>query len=278
MVTYSKNNKKLFFKFNLFALTLMLIMLTAACSENEQEKLSSDTNNTSNPVIDDKIKNDNETENIEITKFQEEIDYQSLRYKITYSSATYADVLKSLTEKNVGGLTNTMHALYSMRWHRRVYRLLYDLWEMKKESYPDFAWEELEKPPVRIALASTIFRMNSLDTMNQPDLHKFKNFIREFKYDEHEFIRAQVIVSLGLAGDPEDVDYIKEMASGDNHYVTQSAITGLGLMNNKKASDALIEIYKKFKDDARSDLILEMLAKAYDLHPTNVPPEEQPKF
>lgn len=274
------------FSHHLLNLSIIILLgVITSCSDSEHGQES----NQSKEIIGDISQNVNEnTINVQSSDnndsglilglVQEEIDYRSIRYRITYSSASYSDVLKSLTEQDVGGLTNTIHALYSMRWHRRVYRLLHDLWEMNREQYPNFAWESLETAPVRVALASTIFRIKSLNTTNNPDLQQYKKYIRENKQNEHEFVRAQVVVALGLAGDPVDVAYIKEMASGDIHYVTQSAITALGLMNNRQASNALIELYNNYKDDARGKLILEMLAKAYDLHPTNVPPDEQSKF
>ena len=203
------------------------------------------------------------------------VDYQLLRNKITYGKADYADVLSSLTEENAGGLTNTVHALYSMRWQRKVLHLIYDLWDLKTDLYPELNWKQIEKPPVRIALASTILRIQNLNALAHPDSHMYKEYIRSHKYDEHEFNRAQVVVALGLAGDPVDVPYLKEMAAANNHYVTQSAITGLGLMKNKQASDALIELFNKYRNDARGNLILEMLAKAYNLHPTNLKTDEK---
>ena len=51
------------------------------------------------------------------------LDYHELREKITFGKATFAEVRQALTEPNVVNLTNTLHALYSMRWHRAVLHL-----------------------------------------------------------------------------------------------------------------------------------------------------------
>lgn len=274
-------------------LTLLIFLLSAiaisSCSDSEQDTSSPTeipvTNNETELKTNDVVAIDTETTtNTESTAPDinktdreidgEEFDYQPLRYKITYGQADFSEVRSALTQEDVGGLTNTVHALYSMRWNRMVFRLIYDLWEMKTHLYPKLAWEQIAKPPVRIALASTIYRIQSLNSLEYNDTQIYKDYIRKHKYDEHEFNRAQVVVALGLGGDPIDVPYLEEMAVANNHYVTQSAITGLGLMNNKQASDALIDIYKKYRNDARADLILEILEKAYDLHPVNTPPDE----
>ncbi len=187
--------------------------------------------------------------------------YNKLRTLITYGKATIIDVKQALTETDVVGLSNTLHALYSMRWHRGVYHLYYDLWNLEKDKYPDLAWESLEKVPARIALASTINRVQIYNT------EEYKNYIRAHEHDENEFHRAQVVVALGLNGDPDDVEYIKSMADGDNHYVAQSAISSLAMAAHVKAQDAMIELYEKYKGTARGNLLLSLLKKSYRWEP-----------
>ena len=187
--------------------------------------------------------------------------YDALRRKIASGMATLAECRKALTETDVGGLTNTVHALYSMGWHRGVYHVLHDMWNKDRAKYPEFAWDLIVKAPVRIALASTINRLELSGS------NVYLDYIRAHKYDKHEFHRAQVVVALGLNGNPEDIKYIKSMADGDDHYVVQSAITALALMNSKKASDALIELWKKYRDTPRGNLIEEVLQRAYNLVP-----------
>lgn len=188
-------------------------------------------------------------------------DYVLLRRKITAGVASLAEVRQALTETDVGGLTNTVHALYSMGWQRGVYNILHDMWNKTRVRFPELAWEQIEKAPVRIALASTI---NRLETSSR---NIYLDYIRAHKFDKHEFHRAQVVIALGLNGDPADVDYIKSMVEGDNHYVAQSAITALALMNGSKASRALEDLYKKYHDTPKGNLIQEVLRQAYNLVP-----------
>lgn len=188
-------------------------------------------------------------------------EFDDLRRKIASGSATLVEVKQSLTETDVGGLTNTVHALYSMGWHRGVYHVLHDMWELTRPKYPEFAWDLIEKAPVRIALASTINRLE-LSGSNE-----YLDYIRSHKFDEHEFHRAQVVIALGLNGNPADVEYIKSMADGDNHYVAQSALTALALMDSRKASNAMIDLWKKYRDTPRGNLIQELLQQAYNLTP-----------
>ncbi len=183
--------------------------------------------------------------------------YQEIYRKIVTGQATLAEVKEALTDRDIAALTNTLHGLYAMRYHRGVIYLLSALWSGESSEYPELSWDLLDKTPTRLALASTLNRIYIGQT------REYINFIREHKNETHEFHLAQVAIALGLNGDPSDVDYLKELASGDNIYVVQTALTALSLMNNPRARDALIYIEEKFSQDPRSNLATELLRQAY---------------
>ena len=184
-------------------------------------------------------------------------DYDVLREKITFGNANFSEVREALTEPDILNLTNTLHALYSMRWHRAVLHLLQNIWERKREKYPELAWDLLEKIPPLIALASTINRIRIFNT------DEYKAYIRSHRYADHEFVRAQVVVSLGLNGDPDDVDYLVKMVNSSNHYVVQTAMTSLALMGHVRAKEAMITLEDEYTDEPRGKLLRELLKKAY---------------
>lgn len=193
----------------------------------------------------------------EIPLMTPELEFQGLQRKIILGKATLAEVRKALTNTDVGALTNTMHALYSMRWHRGVLNLLDDLWANYESKYPDLAWKQLGKVPVRIALASTINRIRIFGAK------EYKEYIRAHKDDEHEFHRAQVVIALGLNADPEDIPYIYSMADANNVYVAQTAVTALGMMTIPQAEDALIKLKEKYENTEKGKLVQEVLSRAY---------------
>ena len=184
-------------------------------------------------------------------------DYDVLREKITFGNANFSEVREALTEPDILNLTNTLHALYSMRWHRAVLHLLQNISERKREKYTELAWDLLEKIPPRIALASTINRIRIFNT------DEYKAYIRSHRYADHEFVRAQVVVSLGLNGDPDDVDYLVKMVNSSNHYVVQTAMTSLALMGHVRAKEAMITLEDEYRDEPRGKLLRELLKKAY---------------
>ncbi len=205
---------------------------------------------------------------VETTENESSEKYELIRKKIILGAATLAEVRQALTENDTAALTNTMHALYSMRWHRGVFKMLYDMWEMKKHKYPEIKWDAIEEPPVRVALASTLNRIQISNTK------VFQNYIRSFQEHSHEFVRAQVVISLGFNGDPVDIPYMLSMAEGENYYVAQSTIAGFGLMGNNEARDALLSIRDKFVGKPRGQVIDSILLQGYDWRPPLPNPKE----
>ena len=187
-----------------------------------------------------------------------------IQRKIIAGQASFAEVRQALTDEDIGALTNTVHGLYSMRWHRGVYNLLHDMWAMKKDTAPEIQWRQIEKPPVRLALASTLLRVEPFNN------DEYVNYLREHRYDEHEFHRAQVVIGLGFKASTQDMDYIYEMADGSNPFVAQSAVTALAIMDITPARDALIRLLDKWDGDPRGDIIHDVLRQAY-----HWPAEEQ---
>ena len=230
-----------------------MVLTAAALAEDETSKLG-----PGNPAAPD-------TKSIDNRPLRERTEFQDLYRLIVYGQASLRQVRMALKTEDVGELVNVIHALYSMRWHRGVNGLLQAMWRQRQDKYPDLPWQQLEKTPSRIALASTINRGKIFDTQ------EYKIFIRDHKYDEHEFNRAQVVIALGLNADPVDIDYLHEMADDDNVYVSQSAVTALAIMNHVRARDSLIKLANKYKDTQRGQLMIEILKKAYYVVPTDDP-------
>lgn len=266
-------------KICLIALSLLSISSCDSASNDNLElssqKIKTDKESTSpiNAVLEEQApNNDSEIiisesrapQEIEPVVLSNTINYELLHKKIAYGKASLADVRKALTDTNASALTNTIHALYSMRGHRGVYNLLFDMWKLNKNKYPELAWEKISNPPARIALASTINRIQIINT------DEYKDYIRSFKDDKHEFHLAQVVVSLGFNGAPDDVEYIKTMADGPNHYVAQSAITALAIMGGNFARNAMIELYNSHKNTQRGELLETLLLQAYEWRPVEI--------
>ncbi|MHC8441351.1 MAG: HEAT repeat domain-containing protein [Candidatus Eutrophobiaceae bacterium] len=189
-------------------------------------------------------------------------DYAEWQKLIGASDAGFVDVLKALSDPQPGRLVNTVHLLWQMRWQPQSRTLLGSLWrDNGREQYPHISWELFAKPPVRLALASVLLRMRETDS------GEYLDYLLEHREDQHEFNRAQVIVGLGLNGDPGDVPYLEERAEKDTDYVVQSAITALGLMDDAAARMALARLWKANRGEPKGNLAAQVLKNIYWVEP-----------
>ena len=200
-------------------------------------------------------------------------DYQILQRKILYGNASLAEMRQAFTNRDMLGLCNTIHALFSMRWHRGALNILDAMWETNRGKYPEFSWDLIENTSARIAVASSLNRIN-------PQNSDYLKYIRSQMDNDDDFNKAQVAVALGFNADPQDVPFLKTASEGNNAYVVQSAITGLALMNNVPARDALIELLGESRNTAKGELISNVLKQAYSWIPEETPvvnPDQQPQ-
>ncbi|MEM7469193.1 MAG: HEAT repeat domain-containing protein [Pseudomonadota bacterium] len=193
--------------------------------------------------------------------------YQQLHEKIAGGQASLAEIRIALTERDPMILSNVMQALYAMRWHRGVLKLLSGLWSIEREKYPELAWEEIGEAPARVALASTISRIKNVKTKT------YLEYIRGCVGHEEQLSSSQAIIGLGFNGHPDDLPTLKAHSAGNNVYVAQSAITGLGLFGSLQARDTLIDLLRSFKETNRGALIKDVLKQAYKWPP---PPQYNP--
>ncbi len=187
------------------------------------------------------------------------LSYQDIYQLIYTGRARLSQVQWALGSGNTTQLINVMHALYAMRGHSGVYRMLYRMWRLAMDDDPDINWTLIKQAPVRIALASTI---NRIDILESRDL---RDYIRSFKYDDLDVNRGQTLAALGLNGDPVDIPYLQETADSDNVYLTQIAVAALGFMSNSGARDALTTLARKHYKTPRGDLILGVLERVYNV-------------
>ncbi len=189
-------------------------------------------------------------------------EYRLLFRKMLAGAATLAETRTALTDPNLRALTNTVNALYAMAWHRGVLYLMRDIWQLNKEKYPELNWALLERPPVRLALANVINRLQTDDQNPQ-----FLDYIRRFQQDANDFNRAQAIIALGYHGDVADIDYIRSHVDNKNPYLTQTAVTALALMQNEQARQVLLALEKEYTGQPLGTLIHDMLEEAYGQPP-----------
>lgn len=231
----------------LMSRTIHLIIITLTCLAISTSNITFAGENQ----IDDTEANTSSNHTLKLS-------YKDIYNLIYTGKATLSQVKWALSSGDITQLVNIMHALYAMRGHSGVYHILYRMWRLDMDNDPNVNWTLIKQAPVRIALASTI---NRIDILKSRDL---RDYIRSFKYDDLDINRGQVLAALGLNGDPVDIPYLEEMVDSDNFYLTQIAVTALAFMSNSNAKDSLIVLAKKHYETPKGDLIMGVLERVYN--------------
>lgn len=158
------------------------------------------------------------------------------RERIRLQEATREEVLDALEEDEVRGLANTVHVLYFMAGAGWVRDLLQALWEQDLRAYPTLHWGRLSAPAVRVALASTLARLDP------PGREVFLAYLRQALSDPESFVRAQAAVGLGLSGTDEDAPRIEALARGGGPYDAEAAVKALAILGTEAGRAALLRL------------------------------------
>jgi len=169
--------------------------------------------------------------------------YDNLRLKLAAGGASMSELRLALTDPDVTALTKTMHALPAMAWHRGALYLIYDLWSLKKEKYPELNWEMIEKPPARIALASTLNRLQ-----REAGAREYVDYINRFRHDPAPFNQLQVVIAMGYLNDSANADYLVSRLGSHSLLVVKNAISALASMDDHAARNTVVELGKTHSD------------------------------
>jgi HEAT repeat protein len=184
--------------------------------------------------------------------------YERTREAIRASTATLDAILEALTEEDVEGLANTLHALYLMGERPWVLQLLRALWNEDLDAYPELDWGRLSAPAARVALASTLARLEPARR------ESYLGYLRRALAEPDPFVRAQAAVGLGFAGEPADVPALAELALGGAAYDGEAAVKALGIHGSESARLALLALRDAPRlDRRRRAVVRQVLLEAY---------------
>lgn len=137
-----------------------------------------------------------------------------------------------------------MSFLGRMSDDKTIGHILLAIWNQDRTEFPEFAWERLSTPLVRIMLAMTLARFYPENS----DI--FCKFIRNRLASEDPQQRAHAALALGAIGSDGEVPRLKMLAESDHPTVKIAAISALGTIGTNAACAALRDIEKNAETDS----------------------------
>lgn len=133
-------------------------------------------------------------------------------------------------------------------------KLLSDIWEVRKDRYPEFAWKYLGLPSVRIQLAGT------LGQCYPSDRRYYKYVVRMLNSSNSEW-REKAVGVIGFLGGSNDIGVLSKMAMSEDQQLAWTAIWAIGNIGGERAEKALKAIEGRYMNEG-NEVLLKIIRKA----------------
>jgi len=133
------------------------------------------------------------------------------------------------------------------------FKLLNDIWHERAVAHPDFAWEILKQPRVRVTVASQLAQ-SYRNGLVEIDVREFRKFAEANLSSTDNRVVRDTIVLIGELGDPADVQLLANLARNgvNGKRVLRDASLALNFICGDEARRALENIGTEVSgDDAK---------------------------
>lgn len=157
----------------------------------------------------------------------------------TYVSAeSLTAVLKA---QNIDRILATLNDIKRMRYQGEILPFIHDLWENRKDKYPDLPWTVIDSPIVRVNVADILIqgRSNGQIRINKTPLHRY---VRSQIDSTDTAVAVDAIFALATFDESGDVGAILAVAGKERQPTFRAAVVALAGMCTPAASKALARL------------------------------------
>lgn len=179
-----------------------------------------------------------------------------LMQKILKETVTKEEVVRAFENPREDDLATTASYLIRARGNQEIMQFLREVWQGNKNKYPSLAWQEIEKPRVRLMIAQTLAQVERRN-------REYYEYIKSNLKADNQLIKALASLALGVAGSDQDISALLELAKSPSAIVSVHAIQGLGALGTERSREALLQLKAEIGDDpVKQEAITSALALA----------------
>lgn len=146
-----------------------------------------------------------------------------------------------------------------------VFNLLNDVWHENRQKYPNFAWEQIRRPVVRLNIARLLGNAQRLQRFRGVEIQsetrmEIRSYIHSHLSDQAVEVRAAAAFALGSVADSRDIEVLKRIVIQDLPIVGKNAVRSIGGFQNNEAKVALQELEKTVADQQLKSVIRHTLS------------------
>lgn len=150
---------------------------------------------------------------------------------------------KELNTRNVDRIIKTLNMVKRMSYQGKILPFIRDLWEERKDKYPDLPWNIINEDVIKVELANILLQAaaNGKIEINTEKLHKYVLGLID---SEDTDVARSAILTLSIIDDVRDVDKIFSIAKQQKKGTFRASVLTLANMCNSAANTALEQLEK----------------------------------
>ncbi len=148
------------------------------------------------------------------------------------------DVLKT---RDIDHILKTLNAVKRMAYQGEILPFVHDLWEGRKDKYPDLPWATINADIVRVNLADILLQAaaNGKITVDKEKIHRYVSGLVNSKDSD---VAVTAILALSPIDDEKDVGAILAVARQQKPATFRASVVALSQMCNPAAARALDQL------------------------------------
>jgi len=178
---------------------------------------------------------------------------------VSASSDAYVNVEQltaDLKTNDIDRIVKALNAVKRMSYQGEILPFIRDLWEDRKDKYPELPWKTINADIVRINLADILLQAeaNGKIKIQKEKLHQY---VTEKSNSADVDVARTAILILSLIDDEKDVDRVLAIAKQQKKGTFRASVIALSKMCNPAADRALDQLSASLKDKESKSFISE---------------------
>jgi len=177
-------------------------------------------------------------------------------------------LIEVLKTRNVDRIVETLVAVLGMDYKGGILPLIRDLWDERKDKYPELPWKIINSDIVRVYVADILVQAgkNGHIEIDMQPIHDFVWKLIDDIDNRDAFVVRMAISSLISFDEESDVDRVLSIAKQQKKATFQTSVMALSYMCNKKARKALEWLFEHEKKTEFKEYLGKMIRKSGDFN------------
>lgn len=178
---------------------------------------------------------------------------------VSASSDAYVDVEQltaDLKTNDIDRIVMTLNTVKRMSYQGEILPFIRDLWEDRKDKYPELPWKTINADIVKVNLADILLQAES-NGKTKIQKEKLHQYVTEKINSADVDVARTAILILSLIDDEKDVDRVLAIAKQQTKGTFRASVIALSKMCNTAAHQALDQLSASLKDKESKSFISE---------------------